>query len=95
VGVSLQRKLSIIALVYVIEGFPMGVYADVWPVFFRRHGVSLAEIGLLAGLSIARRWWIASASAGTGSPERCSSWRPAWRHSWARDRIGSGRGCGS
>jgi PAT family beta-lactamase induction signal transducer AmpG len=77
VGVSLQRKLSIIALVYVIEGFPMGVYADVWPVFFRRHGVSLAEIGLLAGLSIAwsakvlwsplvdrfgeRRHWIAGA----------------------------------
>ena len=25
---SLGRKLSIVALVYVIEGFPMGVYAD-------------------------------------------------------------------
>ena len=31
----------------------MGVYADVWPVFFRRHGASLAEIGWLSGLSIA------------------------------------------
>jgi PAT family beta-lactamase induction signal transducer AmpG len=51
--VGFRRKLSIIALVYVIEGFPMGVYADVWPVFFRRHGVSLTEIGLLSGLSIA------------------------------------------
>jgi len=77
VGVSLRRKLSIIALVYVIEGFPMGVYAGVWPVFLRRHDVSLAEIGLLAGLSIAwsakvlwsplvdrfgeRRRWIAGA----------------------------------
>jgi PAT family beta-lactamase induction signal transducer AmpG len=29
------------------------VYADVWPVYFRRQGVSLAEIGWLAGLSVA------------------------------------------
>jgi PAT family beta-lactamase induction signal transducer AmpG len=51
--VSLGRKLGVVALVYVIEGFPMGVYADVWPVWFRRHGVSLVEIGWLAGLSAA------------------------------------------
>jgi MFS family permease len=51
--VSWRRQLAIIALVYVIEGFPMGVYADVWPVFFRRHGATLAEIGWLSGLSIA------------------------------------------
>ena len=50
---SLRRQLAIVAVVYVVEGFPMGVYADVWPVFFRRHGASLAEIGWLAGLSIA------------------------------------------
>ncbi len=50
---SLRRQLAIVAVVYVIEGFPMGVYADVWPVFFRRHGASLAEIGWLSGLSIA------------------------------------------
>ncbi len=50
---TLRRKLSVIALVYVIEGFPMGVYAHVWPVFFRREGVSRTAIGLLAGLSIA------------------------------------------
>lgn len=31
----------------------MGVYADVWPVFFRRGGASLAEIGWLSGLAIA------------------------------------------
>ncbi|MEZ4353420.1 MAG: MFS transporter [Myxococcota bacterium] len=50
---SLTRKLWVIALVYVIEGFPMGVYMDVWPVYLRRSGVSLAEIGLLSGLSMA------------------------------------------
>jgi PAT family beta-lactamase induction signal transducer AmpG len=48
--VSLRRKLWIIALLYVIEGFPMGVYRDVWPVYFRREEMSLAGIGLLNGL---------------------------------------------
>jgi len=51
--VSLRRQLAIVALVYVVEGLPMGVYADVWPVFFRRGGATLAEIGWLSGLSIA------------------------------------------
>jgi PAT family beta-lactamase induction signal transducer AmpG len=76
--VNLRRKLSIIALIYVIEGFPMGVH-DLWPVFLRRHGSSLAEIGLLGGLSFAwtlkvlwsplidrfgeRRQWIAGSLA--------------------------------
>jgi len=76
--VNLRRKLSIIALVYVIEGFPMGVH-DLWPIFLRRHGASLAEIGLLGGLSLAwtlkvfwsplidrfgeRRQWIAGSLA--------------------------------
>ena len=75
---NLRRKLSIIALVYVIEGFPMGVH-DLWPIFLRRHGASLAEIGLLGGLSLAwtlkvfwsplidrfgeRRQWIAGSLA--------------------------------
>ncbi len=52
VGMRLGPKLSVIALVYVIEGFPMGVY-QLWSVFFRRHEVSLAALGLLSGLSIA------------------------------------------
>jgi PAT family beta-lactamase induction signal transducer AmpG len=76
--VNLRRKLSIIALVYVIEGFPMGVH-DLWPIFLRRHGASLTEIGLLGGLSLAwtlkvfwspsidrlgeRRQWIAGSLA--------------------------------
>ncbi len=75
---NLRRKLSIIALVYVIEGFPMGVH-DLWPIFLRRQGASLTEIGLLGGLSIAwtlkvfwspfvdrfgeRRQWIAGSLA--------------------------------
>ncbi|MFK7898250.1 MAG: MFS transporter [Myxococcota bacterium] len=74
---NLRKKLSIVAWVYVIEGFPMGLYADIWPVYFRRQGISLTEIGILSGLSIAwsvkvlwsplvdrfgdRRQWIAGA----------------------------------
>jgi PAT family beta-lactamase induction signal transducer AmpG len=74
---STLRKLSIIALLYVVEGFPMGVYMDVWPVFLRRHQVSNTAIGLLSAFSFAwsakvlwsplvdrygdRRHWIAGA----------------------------------
>jgi PAT family beta-lactamase induction signal transducer AmpG len=50
--VNLRRTLPIIALVYVIEGFPMGVH-DLWPVYLRGHGASLAQIGLLAALGSA------------------------------------------
>jgi PAT family beta-lactamase induction signal transducer AmpG len=50
--VNLRRTLPIIALVYVIEGFPMGVH-DLWPVYLRGHGASLTEIGLLAALGSA------------------------------------------
>jgi MFS transporter, PAT family, beta-lactamase induction signal transducer AmpG len=51
--VDLRRKLSIIAWVYVIEGFPMGMYSGVFGVYFRRHHVDLAALGLLGGLGIA------------------------------------------
>ena len=50
---SLRHKLSIVALVYVIEGFPMGVFRDLWSVHFRREGMSLTEIGVVSGLIFA------------------------------------------
>jgi PAT family beta-lactamase induction signal transducer AmpG len=75
--VGLQKKLLIIAGVYVIEGAPMGIFRDLWPVYFRDHGVSLATIGAVSGLYLAwsikflwsplidrfgeRRQWIAAA----------------------------------
>jgi PAT family beta-lactamase induction signal transducer AmpG len=81
--VSLRRKLAVIALVYVIEGFPMGVFTDVWPVYFRRLGISITEIGLFSGLSFAwslkllwsplvdrfgeRRMWIVGAMLAMGA----------------------------
>jgi PAT family beta-lactamase induction signal transducer AmpG len=75
--VSLRKKLLIIAGVYVIEGFPMGIFRDLWPVYFRVHDVSLATIGAVSGLYLVwslkffwsplidrfgeRRQWIAAA----------------------------------
>ena len=49
---NLRRTLPIIALIYVIEGFPMGVH-DLWPFFLRTQGASLTEAGLLAALGFA------------------------------------------
>jgi len=51
--VTLRRRLSIVALVYFIEGFPPGVYWDLWPVYFRRQGIGLEAIGWLQALSLA------------------------------------------
>lgn len=45
---QLRRKLAWIAVLYFAEGFPFGIAYDVWPVYFRVHGVSLREIGLMA-----------------------------------------------
>lgn len=49
---DLRHKLPIIAWVYIIEGFPMGVH-DLWAIYLRRHEAPLAEIGLLASLRFA------------------------------------------
>jgi PAT family beta-lactamase induction signal transducer AmpG len=51
--VSLGRMLAVIAGLYVIEGFPMAIFRDVWSVYLRERGVSLAAIGVLSGLYVA------------------------------------------
>lgn len=71
-----------VSILYFAEGFPYGVFRDVWSVYFRTAGVSLKEIGLmdLLGLPWAikplwaplvdrygdRRHWIASCLAVMG-----------------------------
>ena len=40
------------AILYVAQGFPAGVFRKVWPVYFRDHGVSLTEIGLISLLGL-------------------------------------------
>jgi PAT family beta-lactamase induction signal transducer AmpG len=51
--VTLQRKVALVAGLYFVEGFPMGVFADVWPVFLRDSGASLETIGWLSLLGLA------------------------------------------
>ena len=53
---SLRRKLTWVAILYFAEGLPFGIAYDLWPVYFRRHGVSLREIGLLSLLSLPWTW---------------------------------------
>jgi PAT family beta-lactamase induction signal transducer AmpG len=45
---SNRTKLTWVAILYFAEGFPFGLLLDAFPVYFRMHGVSLAEIGLLS-----------------------------------------------
>lgn len=45
---TLRRKLTWIAVLYFAQGLPFGLAYKVWPVYFRLHGVALAEIGLLS-----------------------------------------------
>ena len=75
-----QRKLFWVALLYFSEGLPLGVFYDIFPVYFRQQGVNLADIGLLSLLGLAwtvkflwapavdwarrHRWWIAGANLG-------------------------------
>lgn len=77
---AFKRKLFWVALLYFSEGLPLGVFFDIFPVYFRQQGVNLADIGLLSLLGLAwtvkflwapavdwarhHRWWIATANAG-------------------------------
>jgi len=45
---DLRRKLFWIGVLYFAEGFPFGLVIDNLPVYFRRHGVSLVDIGLMS-----------------------------------------------
>ena len=48
----LRRKLTWIAILYFAEGFPFGLVIDNLPVYFRVHGVSLRDIGLMGLLGL-------------------------------------------
>jgi PAT family beta-lactamase induction signal transducer AmpG len=48
----LHSKLFWVGILYFSEGFPLGVFYDVFPVHFRQQGVNLAGIGLLSLLGL-------------------------------------------
>lgn len=53
-----RSKLFWVSVLYFAEGFPFGLLIDAFPVYFRLHGVSLVQIGLLsaAGLAWTLKW---------------------------------------
>ncbi|MGH7899372.1 MAG: MFS transporter [Candidatus Binatia bacterium] len=48
----LRRKLAWVGVLYFAEGFPFGIVIDNLPVYFRIHGVSLTDIGLMSLLGL-------------------------------------------
>ena len=49
----LKSKLFWVGILYFAQGFPFGVFYDVFPVHFRQLGVDLREIGFLSLLGLA------------------------------------------
>ncbi|MCC6474664.1 MAG: MFS transporter [Burkholderiales bacterium] len=49
----MRSKFFWVALLYFAEGFPLGIYYELFPVYFRQQGVDLAGIGLLSLLGLA------------------------------------------
>jgi PAT family beta-lactamase induction signal transducer AmpG len=49
----LSRKLFWVGLLYFAEGFPLGVFYEIFPVYFRQQGVELRQIGVLSLLGLA------------------------------------------
>jgi len=49
----LKSKLFWVGLLYFAEGFPLGVFYDVFPVQFRQQGVDLRDIGLIGLIGLA------------------------------------------
>jgi len=48
-----RQKLFWVSVLYFAEGFPFGLLIDAFPIYFRLHGVSLVQIGLLSGVGLA------------------------------------------
>ncbi len=48
-----RSKFFWIALLYFSEGFPLGVFYEIFPVYFRQQGVDLRSIGVLSLLGLA------------------------------------------
>jgi PAT family beta-lactamase induction signal transducer AmpG len=49
----LRSKLFWVGVLYFAEGFPLGVFYEIFPVYFRQQGVELKSIGVLSLLGLA------------------------------------------
>ena len=48
----LNKKLLVVSVLYFAEGFPFGLIEQTFPVYFRLHGMSLVNMGLLSLLTL-------------------------------------------
>ncbi|GIK88625.1 MAG: hypothetical protein BroJett026_41060 [Betaproteobacteria bacterium] len=78
----LRNKLFWVGVLYFAEGFPLGIFYDFFPVYYRTQGVDLRQIGVLSLLGLAwtlkflwapavdhwrhHRRWMAAADVGMG-----------------------------
>jgi PAT family beta-lactamase induction signal transducer AmpG len=69
--VELRKKVALVAGLYFVEGLPMGIFSDVWPVFLRDSGTSLEAIG---GFSLIGLAWTAKA-LWAPAVDRLGEWR--------------------
>ncbi|MGC8658446.1 MAG: MFS transporter, partial [Desulfomonilaceae bacterium] len=49
---KLNRKLLLVSLLYFAEGFPYGIIEQTLPIYFRIHGMSLGNLGLISLVSL-------------------------------------------
>lgn len=49
----LSNKLFWVGVLYFAEGYPLGVFYEIFPVYFRQQGVELRQIGVLSLLGLA------------------------------------------
>ncbi|MBN8478387.1 MAG: MFS transporter, partial [Burkholderiales bacterium] len=48
----LRSRLFWVGILYFAEGFPLGVFYEIFPVYFRQQGVELKQIGVLSLLGL-------------------------------------------
>jgi MFS transporter, PAT family, beta-lactamase induction signal transducer AmpG len=49
---KLDKKILLVSFLYFAEGFPFGIIEQALPIYFRIHGMSLVDLGLLSLLSV-------------------------------------------
>ena len=63
----LRSRLFWVGILYFAEGFPLGVFYEIFPVYFRQQGVELKQIGVLSLLGLS--WTVSSSDPAGGEPQ--------------------------
>ena len=84
----LKSKLFWVGVLYFSEGFPLGVFYEIFPVYFRQQGVELRQIGVLSLLGLGVLGWL-SAQAGWLVQSGRLYWTTDGGQTWARTPLGN------